>query len=138
MGPIQTAIGQMLGAASATAIVGKKLNEDARQAREEETKLAEKEAKAAQKKDKSKKEDEIVSKALLEAQQNGTASPSSIIFDKSGKPLATYQEMAELLSSQRMDSTLTARLRTMVATQERRKILEAKKKEREEKENAKK
>ena len=126
-GPLQTAIGQVLGAVGATALIGKKLSNDERQVREKEAKLAEKAEKEAKKSQ--KKDSEIVSKTINEAQKKKLA--SSVIFDKQGKPLATYEELAELLSSQKTSSTLASSLRSMVATQERRKVLMQRKQEKE-------
>ena len=123
-GQIQTAIGQVLGASAASLLVAKKVRDDERQVRENEQKAAEKESKAAEKEAKAAAKEKA--KAVKTAQDKGVDSPSTILFDKAGKPIATYEEMAELLSSEKTSATLTSNLRTLVATRERRKVLEAK------------
>lgn len=173
-GPIQTAIGQALGAVASVAAVGTKLNEDKKQAAEKERNAAEKKAKAeaADKKAaetaalkeqeksqkaaeakaaeaKAKKEQvkaekqeaedvateadlrlfgasEEAAKAYLLAQKRGTASPNRILFDESGKPIATYEEMATILADESLTGTVSARLRGKDAIKQRRMLLEGK------------
>ena len=123
MGPIQTALGQMLGALGGAAMVGKNINEDARQAREKETMLAEK---ADKEKAKEAQKNQVASEAVKLAQEKGIASPSSIIFDYSGKPIGTYEEVAALLAEHKSSARREARLKAKNAIQERIKMLKGK------------
>lgn len=123
MGPIQTALGQMLGALGGAAMVGKNINEDARQAREKETKLAEK---ADKEKAKEAQKNQVASEAVKLAQEKGIASPSSIIFDYSGKPIGTYEEVAALLAEHKASARREARAKAKNAIQERMKMLKGK------------
>lgn len=173
-GPIQTAIGQALGAAAGAVALGKKFNENERQAtekaaaqrekEEKEQKAALQEAKDKRDADKALKEKQALeaakaaeeekaqkkadkkeasdiateadlinfgaspeaAKAYLLAQKRGIASPQRMIFDKSGKPLATYEEMAELLADQSLSETYSSQLRTRKAVKVRRQLLEGK------------
>lgn len=206
-GPIQTAIGQALGAVAGGLAIGKKISDDERQTAKKEADEAEKKAKAdeatakanqaeqlkkqkeQEKKDaaakaeelkaqKEKEKKELVAKneqlkaqkeqekqeaaaklekkqkaeALREekeeasavateadlialgaspeaaeayriAQQRGTGSPNRIIFGQDGKPLATYSEMATILSDQSLSDLYSSRLRTKNAVKTRRDLL---------------
>lgn len=202
-GPIQTAIGQALGAAAGAVALGKKFNEDERQAtekaaakrekeekeqkaalqaakdkrdadkalkekheaaiRKEEQKAAEAEEKAKQKAAQdeekakqeaalSKKEERLkrkadiqeaedvateadlinlgaspeAAKAYLLAQKRGIAAPKRMLFDKQGKAVATYDQMAEILADQSLADTYTSQLRTKNKIKVRRQLLEGK------------
>lgn len=180
-GPIQTAIGQALGAVAGAVALGKKFNDDERQAAKEEAatrakedkaqkdalqkekdkrdadkalkekheaeakKAEEKEAQfAAEAKLKKKAEKEEAkdvaieadlinfgaspeaAKAYLLAQKRGIAAPKRILFDKSGKPMATYAEMAQLLADESLSDTYSSQLRTRRAVKVRRQLLEGK------------
>ena len=170
-GPIQTAIGQALGAVAGGLAIGKKISDDERQTAKKEADEAEKKAKAdeatakaakaeelkkqevqekeaaalkAEKKEKAaalKEEKEEASAVATEAdliafgaspeaaeasriaQQRGTGSPNRIIFGKDGKPLATYSEMAMILSDQSLSELYSSRLRTKNAVKTRRELL---------------
>ena len=170
-GPIQTAIGQALGAVAGGLAIGKKISDDERQTAKKEADEAEKKAKADEatakanqaeqlKKQKEQEKEEAAAKlekkekaaALKEekeeasavateadliafgaspeaaeayriAQQRGTGSPNRIIFSKDGKPLATYSEMAMILSDQSLSELYSSRLRTKNAVKTRRELL---------------
>ncbi len=170
-GPIQTAIGQALGAVAGGLAIGKKISDDERQTAKKEADEAEKKAKADEatakanqaeqlKKQKEQEKEEAAAKlekkekaeALREekeeasavateadlialgaspeaaeayriAQQRGTGSPNRIIFGQDGKPLATYSEMATILSDQSLSDLYSSRLRTKNAVKTRRDLL---------------
>ncbi len=170
-GPIQTAIGQALGAVAGGLAIGKKISDDERQTAKKEADEAEKKAKADEatakanqaeqlKKQKEQEKEEASAKlekkekaeALREekeeasavateadlialgaspeaaeayriAQQRGTGSPNRIIFGQDGKPLATYSEMATILSDQSLSDLYSSRLRTKNAVKTRRDLL---------------
>lgn len=138
MGAIQTALGQLLGAAGAAVGAGRKIHEKAKgQAlQKEEVKAATETAEKAEQKEASAIATEAdlrmlgaspdAAKAYRLAQERGTASPKRIVFDEKGKPLATYEEIAELLAGDSLGNTFTSRLRSKNAVAERKKILEGK------------
>ena len=124
-GLIQTAIGQLLGATGAAIAAGGKAHEkNERQAIQEGEEEKEAQAVATEADLQIAGASPEAAKAYRLAQERGSASPERIIFDKDGKPLATYSEMAELLAGQSLNNTFSARLRSKHKIQERRKLLE--------------
>lgn len=132
MGPIQTAIGQALGAIEATVAVGKKLQNDERQASEKQAAEAEKMEKAQRtaEAEKQKAEGEqsgnqdLAEKAVKLAQDQKLASPRSILFDEHAKPLASYDELAAVLSRNSLAKSLESKKRTKNRLEERRKRIQ--------------
>ena len=110
MGPIQTALNKLVGSVSAAVVGGAKLKDHEGQIREEEAAAlkAERAKKAAEKKEAAAVATEadlrnlgasdIEARAYRLAQERGIANPKRMIFDKEGKPIATYEEMATLLA----------------------------------------
>lgn len=142
-GPIQTAIGQALGAAAAAGVVAKKLSYDERQASQAKEKEEKAEAEAQRMaKEQIRAEDKEASAVALEAdlinmgaspeaakayrlaQERGLGKPQRLLFDESGKPLATYEEVATILSMQAKETSLSARLRGKDKVKARREMLE--------------
>ena len=137
-GPIQTALGQALGAFAGAAALGKKLANDEKQADERQIKQ---EKKAAQIEAEESKEaaavateadlinlgaSEEAAKAFRLAQERGTGKPDRILFDEKGKAIATYNEVASLLSKQSLENSYSARLRSKNSMKIRRQLLEGK------------
>lgn len=138
MGRIQTAIGRLLGTVSGAALAGLKVYQHEGQIK---TQKAEELAKNAAQEAEEQKEaqavateadvqnlgaSEIEAKAYRLAQERGLADPKRIIYDEAGKPLATYEEMASLLSDENLTGTLTSQLRTQDAIKARKNLLEGK------------
>ena len=113
-GPIQTAIGQALGATAAIAAVGKKLNEDERQAAEEKpAEETEKKAKAA-----------TMAKAIKTAQDKKIDSPKQLFFwGQDTEPLATSNEMASVISSVALQNATASKQRARDKVRERKQAL---------------
>ena len=156
MGPIQTEVNKLISTAAAVATGGKKLIEDEKQAGIKAEQEAQKEAAAAKKaaeakeleKQEALKQEEaekkeakavateadvmlfggsdVEAKAYRLAQERGMANPKRMIFDKSGKPIATYEEMAEILASNSLSGSVSAQLRGRNALKKRRMLLEGK------------
>ena len=156
MGPIQTEINKLLGTAAAIATGGKKFIENERQASAKADAEAAKEAAAAEKEAQKKAEAEqaaleqeeadkkeakavateadvrllgasdIEAKAYRLAQERGLANPKRMIFDKAGKPIATYEEMAQILADNSLSGSVSAQLRGRNAVKNRRALLEGK------------
>lgn len=145
MGPIQTAINQLIGTTAAAVGAGKKFVENERQASAEADKAAaaeraaEKEKKeqlAAEKKEASAVATEadlmslgaskIEAKAYRLAQERGLANPKRVVYDEKGEAIATYEEMAQLLADQSLSGTLSSRLKGKQAVKTRRQLLEGK------------
>ena len=116
-GPIQSAIGQMLG--SALGLVGasrKAYEKNERQAPEEE---------GDQKSEKGKNEkpldqNQIISKTLKAAQDGKIESPKKYIFDEKGELLANYSEVASVMASQNLANHLEAKARQKAKFDERK------------------
>lgn len=113
-GPIQTAIGHALGATAAIAAVGKKLNEDERQAAEE---------KPAEESEKKAKADSMA-KALKTAQEKKLDSPKQMFFwGQDAEPLATSNELASVISSVALHNATSAKQRARDKVRERKQAL---------------
>lgn len=115
-GPIQTAIGQMLGAFSGATLAAKKLANDEGQAKEEKQEKPESEAAKPS-------EQKEAAKAYKIAQDRGATSTERIIFDEKGQPLGTYDELSVLVSRQALENYRSSRRRTKSAINERKKLL---------------
>ena len=138
MGPIQTALNKLVGSVSAAVVGGAKLKDHEGQIREEEAAAlkAERAKKAAEKKEAAAVATEadlrnlgasdIEARAYRLAQERGIANPKRMIFDKEGKPIATYEEMATLLADNSLSGTLSSRLRGKKAVKLRRELLSGK------------
>lgn len=125
MGLIQTAIGQALGSIAGVAALGKKLNEkNEGQANQKAEEQKEAEAVALEADLRNQGASEVAAKAYRLAQERGLASPERIIYDESGKPLATYGEMAKILARQSLENSFSGRLKGKKAVEERKKLLE--------------
>lgn len=126
-GLIQTAIGQALASVAGAAAIGKKAYEKHEgQVREEKAEEKEAKAVALEADLRNQGASDIAAKAYRLAQERGMASPERIIFDESGKPLATYSEMAEILAKQGQSNSYSGRLKGKNAVEERKKLLEGK------------
>ena len=149
MGPIQTEINKLIGTVSAAVGATGKAIQNERQAsakaEQEAAKEAAAEAKAKQEalaqEEADKKEakavateadvrllgaSEIEAKAYRLAQERGLADPKRIIFDKEGKAIATYEEMAQILADNSLSGAVSAQLRGRNAVKNRRMLLEGK------------
>lgn len=114
MGPIQTSMNKLVSIIAGMAAGGKKLYEN-----EEQAATAEKQAAAAQEQaataEKAKTGEEKgkanpLTDAYRLAQKKGIARPQSIIFDdNSGEAVATYEEMATLLSNHSLSNALDSK-----------------------------
>ena len=125
MGLIQTAIGQALASLAGAAAIGRKAYEKHEgQIKQEEAEQKEAEAVALEADLRKEGASEIAAKAYRLAQERGMASPERIIFDESGKPLATYSEMAEILAKQGQNNSYSGKLKGKKAVEERKKLLE--------------
>ena len=124
-GLIQTAIGQALASVAGAAAIGKKAYEKHEgQVEQEAAETKEAEAVALEADLRNQGASDIAAKAYRLAQERGMASPERIIFDESGKPLATYSEMAEILAKQGQSNSYSGRLKGKNAVEERKKLLE--------------
>ena len=138
MGPIQTALNKLVGAVSGAVVGGAKLKEHEGQiaAQEEQARVEKNEAAAEERKEaravateadlQNLGASEIEAKAFRLAQERGLADPKRIIYDEAGKPIATYEEMANLLADQSLTGTLSSRLRGKNAVKFRKQLLEGK------------
>lgn len=138
MGPIQTALNKLMGAVAGAVVGGAKLKEHEGQiaAQEEQARVEKNEAAAAERKEaravateadlQNLGASEVEAKAFRIAQERGLADPKRIIYDEAGKPLATYEEMANLLADQSLTGTLSSRLRGKNAVKFRKQLLEGK------------
>lgn len=115
MGPIQTALGQALGAVAGAALAGKKVYEkNERQASKEEGTEKPKEA----------RDTSAAKKALKTAQDKKIDSPKQLYFwGGSEEPLATSNEIASLLASQSLHNATTAKTRARDKVRERKQML---------------
>ena len=103
-GPIQSAIGSLLGSVGAAAALGKKLYDEG-QAPQKEGDQKEQKAKAEKPMDQNK----VIAKTLKMAQDKKLESPKNYIFDEKGSLLANYSEVASVLARQRKGNLLEAR-----------------------------
>ena len=138
MGPIQTAMNKLVGAVSGAVVGGAKFKQHERQiaAQEEQARVEKNEAAAEERKEaravateadlQNLGASEIEAKAYRLAQERGLADPKRIIYDEAGKPIATYEEMANLLADQSLTGTLSSRLRGKNAVKLRKQLLEGK------------
>ena len=138
MGPIQTALNKLVGAVSGAVVGGAKLKEHEGQiaAAEEQARIEKNAAAAAERKEaaavateadlQNLGASEVEAKAYRLAQERGLADPKRIIYDKEGKPIATYEEMANLLADQSLSGTLSSRLKGKNAVKFRKQLLEGK------------
>lgn len=117
-GPIQTALGHLLGSLGGLAIVGKKAidEKDERQALEA-------------KKEKEDANQEAIAKALKQASDSKIVDP--IYFWKNEEPLATSDEMAALAAKQSLFNYNRSKARTAKYIASRRELLRQKKAENE-------
>ena len=154
MGPIQTSLNRLIGMTAAGVAAGKKYVQSQEQTiqeavdkrtqeaiarateteKEDQEALAKKQALKQQKQEASAvateadlinlgaSEEEALAYRL--AQERGLANPKRMIFDKEGKPIATYEEMATLLADQSLSGTLTSKLRGKGAIKFRKQLLE--------------
>ena len=101
MGPIQTAIGQLMGAAGGAALVGKKMQN-------ENEKQAAKEARV-QTKEKAKKSDAF-KEAIKTAQKKKIDSPKQVLFsEETGEAVGTSNEIATVLASQSLHNATSSK-----------------------------
>ena len=138
MGPIQTALNKLVGAVSGAVVGGAKFKQHEGQiaAQEEQARIKKNEAAAKERKEakavateadlQNLGASEIEAKAFRLAQERGLADPKRIIYDEAGKPIATYEEMANLLADQSLTGTLSSRLRGKDAVKVRKQLLEGK------------
>lgn len=103
-GPIQSAIGSLLGSVGAAAALGKKLYDEG-QAPKEKGDQKEQKAKAEKPMDQNK----VIAKTLKMAQDKKLESPKNYIFDEKGSLLANYSEVASILARQRLSNAIEAR-----------------------------
>lgn len=110
MGPIQTALGQALGAVGGATLMAKKMYDNEGQVIQKETT-----------EETTKKEDaETAAKVVKVAQDKKLAQPKQIIYDiASGAPLATSGEMASLLSRVSYANALNSKQRSKQSFQNR-------------------
>lgn len=121
-GPIQTAIGQMLGSALGLVGASKKAYEkNERQATQEKGDQGTEEKKSKE------GDPKAVAKALKLAQQNKIDSPKQIYFSEDETPIATSEEMASVLASQSLGNALSSKERTRNKVKERKAILASRK-----------
>ena len=156
MGPIQTEINKLIGTVSAAVGAAGRTIKNERQASAKADAEAAKEAAAAEKEaaaeaqakqealaqeEADKKEakavateadvrllgaSDIEAKAYRLAQERGLANPKRMIFDKDGKAIATYEEMAQILADNSLSGAVSAQLRGRNAVKNRRMLLEGK------------
>lgn len=145
MGPIQTEINKLINTAAAAVGVGSKMAEGERQAdikAEQEAAKAAKQAQAEQEKIAAEKKEasavateanlrllgasDVEAKAYRLAQERGLANPKRMVFDKEGRPIATYEEIAQLLSGNSVSNATNDQVRMRKAVQTRRQLLEGK------------
>ena len=116
-GPIQSAIGQMLG--SALGLVGA-----SRKTYEENERQAAKKERAAQKEAAKNKNasspDQVVAKTLKTAQDKKIEYPKKYVFDENGQLLANYSEVASVMASQSLANALDAKARQKAKFDERK------------------
>ena len=126
-GPIQTSFNKLIGLASGAIAASKKMIDDEGQtiSAEEQAKierskaLAEKKAKRAEEKDKT-----ALTSIYRTAQKKGLAKIQNLVFDDSGEAVATYNEMASLLSDQALSSHLESKKATRSKIKARKLYLE--------------
>lgn len=126
-GPIQTSFNKLIGLASGAIAASKKMIDDEGQtiSAEEQAKierskaLAEKKAKRAEEKDKA-----TLTSIYRTAQKKGLAKIQNLVFDDSGEAVATYNEMASLLSDQALSSHLESKKATRSKIKARKLYLE--------------
>lgn len=151
MGPIQTAVGQLLGVAGGVAVASKKLKyENERQADKEQPAAQEANPylEAEMEKEKERKSvsksimenaqtkhevnkkmqdaDSDIAKAIALAQKKKLASPRNVLFDESGRALATYRELATVLSRNEAQQVLQQKRKSKNAVKDRRAMLKDK------------
>ena len=125
MGPIQTSLNKLTSIIAGMAAGGKKLYGDEEQAAVAEKQAAEAEARAATEKkakvSEEKGKSNLLTNAYRVAQKKGIARPQSIIFDdNSGEAVATYEEMATLLSAHSLSNALDSKKITRDAIKARK------------------
>ena len=116
-GPIQSAIGQALGAIGGAAALGKKLYE------ENEGQALKEERAEEEKKAKTESKDQTVKKALQKAQDFRIESPKKYLFDEGGNLIANYSELASVMASQSLANELQARSRQKAAFERRKEAI---------------
>ena len=117
-GPIQTAIGQMLGSALGLVGASRKIYED------NEGQAAQEKGSEGAKKEEAKKSDQkAIAKALKIAQQNKIDSPKQIYLSEDETPIATSEELASVLSSQSLGNALSSKKRARDKVRERKAML---------------
>ena len=114
MGPIQTAIGQMLGAVGGAAVLGKKLNEkNEKQAAKEQTNQEEQAA----------KDKKTLNKAIAAAQQSQLDKLNKQVYLLGKEPIGTSSEMASVLSSQSLQNATSSKSRAREKVRARKQAL---------------
>ena len=120
MGPIQTALGQAMGAIGGAALVAKKLNEENEKERVKGQAAKEK----ADKGNKKAADQAVAEKALKTAQDKKLDSPKQILFDAaSGEALGTSNEVASVLATQSLHNALSSKTRSRDKVRERKQML---------------
>lgn len=115
MGPIQTAIGQALGAVGGAALVGKKLYEG------NEGQAPKKEG---DKKPEKAEDTSAAAKALKTAQDKKLDAPKQLYFwGNTEEPLATSNEIASLLATQSLGNAISSKKRSRDKVRERKQML---------------
>ena len=119
MGPIQTAIGQAMGAAAGAVVAGKKLYE-------KNEKQAAKEVSAQEAEDSKAKtsNEEAAKKAIKTAQDKKIDSPKQVYFwGNTEEAIGTSNEIAYVLSQQSLHNSLSSKKRDRNAVRRRKQEL---------------
>ena len=118
MGPIQTAIGQAMGAIGGAAVLGKKMQEDAEKAERQAAK------KATTKENEKAKGPSPMAKAIKTAQDKKLDSPKQVYFwGQDPEPLATSSELASVLANTSLQNATAAKGRAREKVRARRQAL---------------
>lgn len=125
MGPIQTALNKLTGIISGGIIAGRKLYErQAGTSQDQEAEAEEQKINAEKAASGEEKAKETLNSAYKTAQKKGLARIQNLIFDDSGEAIASYNEMASLLSNQALSSTLDSKKATRAKIKARKLYLE--------------
>lgn len=127
-GPFQTAVNQLLGMTAGAVAGVKKIVKDERQDRQEQDQAAKKIQENGIQAFKAEEErdveaDKIAAKAYRQAQDRGLASPNRIMFDENGNPLATYDELAQIMADSSLSQNLSSSARSVEAVKHRKEML---------------
>ena len=132
-GPIQTSFNKLIGLASGAIAASKKMIDDEGQtiSAEEQAKIERSKALAAKKAKRAEdKEKSSLVSIYRTAERKGLAKIQNLIFDDSGEAVATYNEIASLLSDQALSSHLESRKNTRSKIKARKIYLEQVEKQR--------